>query len=99
MVKIIIEKAKRRGELAATEMYFYALNMAEKVKECAKYYNLTEEEVCVVVVAPILIYIKNREGLSDQEQRSLMKLMFSKARELFEHIIGPLDDEEDEEDD
>lgn len=102
-VKGIVLTEARKAEIqraykAAQKMYLCALEMLELAQKCADDYDLTEQEMREVILSPILLFIVSRKNLTDKEQKALMHLMISQACEMYESTIGPLFDEEDEED-
>lgn len=99
MEKIVLTEARKaeikRANEAAQQMYICALDMLELAEKCAEDYDLNEQEMREVVISPILLFIVSRKGLTDQEKKELMKLMISQACDIYEGVIGPLDDEKE----
>ena len=101
--KLILTEARKaeydRAYKAACEMYNCSVSMLELAAISAEDYDLTEQEMREVILTPILLFISSRKGLSDKEKKVLMREMISQVCVMYEQIIGPLDDEEDEEED
>lgn len=97
--KLILTEARKaeydRAYKAACEMYNCCVTMLELVAKSAADYDLTEQEVREVILSPILLFISSRRGLNDKEKRALMHEMISQVCDMYESIIGPLDDEEE----
>lgn len=97
--KLILTEARKaefdRAYKAACEMYNCCVTMLELVAKSAADYDLTEQEVREVILSPILLFISSRRGLNDKEKRALMQEMIAQVCDMYEQIIGPLDDEEE----
>lgn len=97
--KLILTKARKaeydRAYMAACEMYNCSVSMLELAAISAEDYDLTEQEMREVILAPILLFISSRRGLTDKEKKALMQEMISQVCDMYEAIIGPLNDEEE----
>lgn len=96
---LILTEARKaeydRAYKAACEMYNCSVNMLEMAQKCSDDYDLTEEEMCEIILSPILLFISSRRGLNDDEKRSLMDKMILQLMEMYDQTISPFDDEEE----